>query len=89
MGGFTICTVVPPSVLRTSNRFSCFSGNDSCKSQMVRIYSTWLTKLSFSLSILACISTVSSPDGSRLRRLCDGWVGSPAMQRAFGVRPEL
>lgn len=26
------------------------------------------------------------PDGSRLKRLCVGWVGSPAKQRAVQVR---
>ncbi len=25
------------------------------------------------------------PDGSRLKKLCVGWVGSPAMQRALRV----
>ncbi len=29
------------------------------------------------------------PDGSRLKKLCVGWVGSPAMQRALRVRRVL
>ncbi len=29
------------------------------------------------------------PDGSRLKKLCDGWVGSPTMQRALRVRRVL
>ncbi len=31
----------------------------------------------------------SPPDGSRLKKLCVGWVGSPAMLRALRVRRVL
>ncbi len=31
------------------------------------------------------VEAVFLPDGSRLKKLCVGWVGSPAMQRALRV----
>ncbi len=46
----------------------------------------WWLKLSFSLLVLAWRQRSLLPDGSRLKKLCDGWVGSPAMQRALRVR---
>ncbi len=49
----------------------------------------WCMKLSFSLLVLAWRLRSLLPDGSRLKKLCDGWVGSPAMQRALRVRRVL
>ncbi len=49
----------------------------------------WWMKLSFSLLVLAWRLRSLLPDGSRLKKLCDGWVGSPAMQRALRVRRVL
>lgn len=43
-------------------------------------------KLSFSLLLLAWRHCGLLPDRSRLKRMCDGWVGSLAMQRALQVR---
>ncbi len=43
----------------------------------------WWMKLSFSLLVLAWRLRSLLPDGSRLNKLCVGWVGSPAMQRAL------
>ncbi len=37
-------------------------------------------KPSFSLFVLAWRLRSLLPDGSRLKKLCVGWVGSPAMQ---------
>ncbi len=45
----------------------------------------WWMKLSFSLLVLAWRLRSLLPDGSRLKKLCVGWVGSPAMQRALDV----
>ncbi len=45
----------------------------------------WWMKLSFSLLVLAWRIRSLLPDGSRLKKLCVGWVGSPAMQRALRV----
>ncbi len=39
----------------------------------------WWMKLSFSLLVLAWRLRSLLPDGSRLKKLCVGWVGSPAM----------
>ena len=50
------------------------------------ILTAWWIKLSFSLLVLARRLLSLLPDGSRLKRLLDGWVGSPAMQRALRVR---
>ncbi len=49
----------------------------------------WWIKLSFSLLVLAWRLRSLLPDGSRLKKLCVGWVGSPAMQRALRVRRVL
>ncbi len=49
----------------------------------------WWMKLSFSLLVLAWRLRSLLPDGSRLKKLCVGWVGSPAMQRALRVRRVL
>ncbi len=49
----------------------------------------WWMKLSFSLLVLAWRLLSLLPDGSRLKKLCVGWVGSPAMQRALRVRRVL
>ncbi len=49
----------------------------------------WWMKLSFSLLVLAWRIRSLLPDGSRLKKLCVGWVGSPAMQRALRVRRVL
>ncbi len=49
----------------------------------------WCMKLSFSLLVLAWRLRSLLPDGSRLNKLCDGWVESPAMQRALRVRRVL
>ncbi len=46
----------------------------------------WWMKLSFSLLVLAWRLLSLLPDGSRLKKLCVGWVGSPAMLRALRVR---
>ncbi len=46
----------------------------------------WWMNLSFSLFVLAWRLLCLLPDGSRLKKLCVGWVGSPAMQRALRVR---
>ncbi len=46
-------------------------------------------KLSFSLLVLAWRLLSLLPDGSRLKKLCVGWVGSPAMLRALRVRRVL
>ncbi len=46
----------------------------------------WWIKLSFSLLVLAWRLRRLLPDGSRLKKLCVGWVGSTAMQRALRVR---
>ncbi len=46
----------------------------------------WWMKLSFSLFVLAWRLLSLLPDGSRLKKLCVGWVGSPAMLRALRVR---
>ncbi len=43
----------------------------------------WWMKLSFSLLVLAWRLLSLLPDGSRLKKLCVGWVGSPAMLRAL------
>ncbi len=40
----------------------------------------------FSLFVLAWRLLSLLPDGSRLKKLCVGWVGSPAMLRALRVR---
>ncbi len=42
--------------------------------------SAWWMKLSFSLLVLAWRLRSLLSDGSRLKKLCVGWVGSPAMQ---------
>ncbi len=42
-----------------------------------------------SLLVLAWRLRSLLPDGSRLKKLCVGWVGSPAMQRALRVRRVL
>ncbi len=39
----------------------------------------WWMKLSFSLLVLAWRLRSLLPDGSRLKKLCVGWVVSPAM----------
>ncbi len=39
----------------------------------------WWMKLSFSLLVLAWKLRSLLPDGSRLKKLCVGWVVSPAM----------
>ncbi len=49
----------------------------------------WWMKLSFSLLVLAWRLLSLLPDGSRLKKLCVGWVGSPAMLRALRVRRVL
>ncbi len=49
----------------------------------------WWMKLSFSLFVLAWRLLSLLPDGSRLKKLCVGWVGSPAMLRALRVRRVL
>ncbi len=49
----------------------------------------WWMKLFFSLLVLAWRLRSLLPDGSRLKKLCVGWVGSPAMQRALRVRRVL
>ncbi len=49
----------------------------------------WWMKLTFSLLVLAWRLRSLLPDGSRLKKLCVGWVGSPAMQRALRVRRVL
>ncbi len=49
----------------------------------------WWMKLSFSLLVLAWRLRSLLPDGSRLKKLCVGWVVSPAMQRALRVRRVL
>ncbi len=49
----------------------------------------WWMKLSFSLLVLAWRLRSLLPDGSRLNKLCVGWVGSPAMLRALRVRRVL
>ncbi|KAI3352661.1 hypothetical protein L3Q82_020131 [Scortum barcoo] len=47
------------------------------------------TKPSLSLLVLARRLRSLLPDGSRLKKLCDGWVGSLVMQRALWVRQEV
>ncbi len=42
-----------------------------------------------SASVLAWRLRSLLPDGSRLKKLCVGWVGSPAMLRALRVRRVL
>ncbi len=49
----------------------------------------WWMKLSFSLFVLAWRLLSLLPDGSRLKKLCVGWVGSPAILRALRVRRVL
>ncbi len=49
----------------------------------------WWMKLSFSLLVLAWRLLSLLPDGSRLKKLCVGWVGSPAMLRDLRVRRVL
>ncbi len=49
----------------------------------------WWMKLSFSLLVLAWRLLSLLPDGSRLKKLCVGWVGSPAMLRALRMRRVL
>ncbi len=49
----------------------------------------WWMKLSFSLLVLAWRLRSLLPDGSRLKKLCVGWVGTPAMQRALRVKRVL
>ncbi len=49
----------------------------------------WWMKLSFSLLVLAWRLRSLLPDGSRLKKLCVGWVVSPAMLRALRVRRVL
>ncbi len=36
-----------------------------------------------------CLLLVHEINGNRLKKLCDGWVGSPAMLRALLVRRVL
>ncbi len=50
---------------------------------------SWWMKLSFSLFVLAWRLLSLLPDGSRLKKLCVGWVGLPAMLRALRVRRVL
>ncbi len=49
----------------------------------------WWMKLSFSKFVLAWRLLSLLPDGSRLKKLCVGWVGSPAMLRTLRVRRVL
>ncbi len=50
---------------------------------------SWWMKLVFQSVCLAWRLLSLLPDGSRLKKLCVGWVGSPAMLRALRVRRVL
>ncbi len=55
----------------------------------VELPDSLIIMLFFSLLVLAWRLHSLLPDGNRLNKLCDGWVGSPAMQRALQVRRVL
>lgn len=53
------------------------------------LLTAWWMELSLSLLVLALRLRNLLPDGSKLKKLFSGWLGSPAQQRAFCVRREL
>jgi len=58
-------------------------GNEGRAGRELSALTACCKNLSLSRLLLAWRLHSLLPDGSRLRRLCDGWVGSPAMQMAF------
>ncbi len=57
----------------------CKRGEGGKDGREFSFLTAWWMKLSFSLLVLAWRLRSLLPDGSRLKKLCVGWVVSPAM----------
>ncbi len=93
--GHSVCVCVCVGVVcggRGGSEFSgawCKRGEGGKDGREFSFLKAWWMKLSFSLLVLAWRLRSLFPDGSRLKKLCVGWVVSPAMQRALRVRRVL